>query len=160
LTSLQPETAAKYHQLQEVKKRRSYSREKKMKHTIRKDVTMKFLMAPMAVLVWTSFLFAQTDGSTAKDQTGTTMKMHGKVVSVDAKANTIIVETKRSVITLAVASGSKIMLGMMELSKEITLNEIQNGTSVSITWELIDGKKTATNIVVNSAADAKWKKGI
>jgi hypothetical protein len=52
------------------------------------------------------------------------------------------------------------MLGMMELSKEITLNEIQNGTSVSITWELIDGKKTATNIVVNSAADAKWKKGI
>jgi hypothetical protein len=88
------------------------------------------------------------------------MKMHGKVVSVDAKANTIIVETKRSVNTLAVASGSKIMLGMMELSKEITLNEIQNGTSVSITWELIDGKKTATNIVVNSAADAKWKKGI
>jgi hypothetical protein len=131
-----------------------------MKHSIRKDFTMKFLTASMAVLLGTSFLFAQADGSTAKDQAGTTMKMHGKVVSVDVKANTIIVETERTVDTLAVASGAKIMLGMMELSKEITLNDIQNGVSVSITWELIDGNKTATKIVVNSAADAKWKKGI
>jgi hypothetical protein len=88
------------------------------------------------------------------------MKMHGKVVSVDVKANTIIVETERTADTLGVASGAKIMLGMMELSKEITLNDIQNGVTVSITWELIDGKKTATKIVVNSDADGKWKKGI
>lgn len=105
------------------------------------------------------FFFAQADGPAAKDQTGTTMKMHGKVVSVDVKANTIIVETERTADTLGVASGAKIMLGMMELSKEITLNDIQNGVTVSITWELIDGKKTATKIVVNSASDAKWKKG-
>jgi hypothetical protein len=132
----------------------------KDKNIVRKGFTMKSLLFLAAVLSLISFPFAQTDGSTAKDQTRTTMKMHGKVVSVDAKANTIIVETKRAVDTLNVASGSKIMLGMMELSKEITLNDIQNGVTVSITWELIDGKKTATEIVVNSAADAKWKKGI
>jgi hypothetical protein len=121
---------------------------------------MKFLMALITVLLWTSFLFAQADGSTVKDQIGTTRNIHGKVVSVDTKTNTIIVETKRTVDTLNVASGAKIMLGMMELSKGITLDDIQNDAKVTVTWEIINGKKTATRIVVESVADSKWKKGI
>lgn len=121
---------------------------------------MKSLLSLIVVLLWTSFLFAQADGSTAKEQSGTPMNIHGKVVSVDVKANTIIVKTKRAADTLIVKSGAKIMLGMMELSKETTLGDLQTDAKVTVTWEIIDGKKTATEIVVESTADSKWKKGI
>jgi hypothetical protein len=121
---------------------------------------MKSLLFLIAVLSWTSFPFAQTDGSTAKEQSGATMNIHGKVVSVDVVTNTIIVKTKRAADTLSVKSGAKIMLGMMELSKETTLGDLQTDAKVTVTWEIIDGKKTATEIVVESTADSKWKKGI
>jgi hypothetical protein len=131
-----------------------------MCHIIRKDFTMKFFLFLIAVFSWTSLSFAQADGSTAKEQTGTTMNIRGKVVSVDAIANTIIVKTKRNLDTLSVKSGAKIMFGMMELSKETTLGDLQTDAKVTVTWETIDGKRTATEIVVESTADSKWKKGI
>jgi hypothetical protein len=136
----------------------------------RKDFTMKLLKVLIAVISCTSFLFAQTEGSTAKEQTGTKaqviaeqkageMEINGKVVSVDVKANTIIVKTRKTQDTLNVKSGAKIMRGMMELSEAITLDDLQADAKVTVTWEIINGKKTATKIVVKSATDSKWGKG-
>jgi hypothetical protein len=130
---------------------------------------LKFLKVLVAVLSCTSFLFAQAEGSTVEEQAQTkahekaeqktsAMKIHGKVVSVDTIANTIIVKTKRADDTLNVDAGTKIMLGMMELSKEITFRDLQTDDMVTITWQIINGKKTATKIVEKSDADFKWGK--
>jgi hypothetical protein len=81
--------------------------------------------------------------------------IHGKVVSVNLIANTIIVETRRAQDTLVVESGAKIMLGNMELSKGISLGDLFTGDKVTVTWELIDGKKSAAKIVKESAFDTK-----
>lgn len=71
----------------------------------------------------------------------------------------MIVQTKRTIDTLNVGSGAKIMLGRVELSKEISLEDLQNDTKVNVTWELVDGKKTAIKIVVESVADSKKEIG-
>ena len=118
-------------------------------------IIMKFIIA---VLLFPGFLFAQVEGSKT-EQTVSAMKIHAKIVSVDIIANTIIVKTKRAQDTLTIGSGAKIMLGRAELSKEITLVDLQNGVKVSVTWELIDGKKTATKIVEEYAADSKREGG-
>ena len=131
---------------------------------------MKYLKVLVAVLSCTSFLFAQAEGSRAEEQGQTkahekaeqkasAMKTHGKVVSVDTIANTIIVETKKAEDTLNVDTGTRVMLGMMELSKEITFGDLQTDDMVTITWQIINGKKTATKIVKKSDADFKWGKG-
>jgi hypothetical protein len=136
----------------------------------RKDFTMKFLKVLIAVLSCTSFLFAQAEGSTPEKQTGTKaqviaeqkageMEINGKVVSVDAKAGIIIVKTRKTQDTLNVKSGAKIMRGMMELSEAITLDDLPTDARVTVTFEIIDGKKTATKIVEKTVADSKWGKG-
>jgi hypothetical protein len=118
-------------------------------------IIMKFLIA---VLLFPGFLFAQVEGSKT-EQTVSAMIIHAKIVSVNIIAKTIIVKTKKAQDTLNVGSGAKIMLGRAELSKEITLVDLQNGVNVSVTWELIDGKKTATKIVEEYAADFKKEGG-
>lgn len=130
---------------------------------------MKFLKVLVAVLSCTSFLFAQAEGSTAEEQAQTkahekaeqkasTMKIRGKVVLVDTIANTIIVKTQKAEDTLKVDAGAKIMLGMMELSKEITFRDLQTDDMVTITFQITNGKKSATKIVKKLDADFKWGK--
>ncbi|MGA2506005.1 MAG: hypothetical protein ABSF80_00830 [Chitinispirillaceae bacterium] len=130
---------------------------------------VKFLKVLVAVLSCTSFLFAQAEGSTAAEQAQTkahekaeqkasAMKIHGKVVSVDIIANTIIVKTQKAEDTLNVDAGTKIMLGMMELSKKITFRDLQTDDMVTITFQITNGRKTATIIVKKSDVDFKWGK--
>jgi hypothetical protein len=119
---------------------------------------MKFLKVLIAVFSFAGFLFAQAEGPDA-GQKDSVRIIHGKVALVDSKARTIIVNTRRTIDTLNVGSGAKIMLGRMELSKEIDLVDLQNNTKVDVTWELIDGKKTATKIVEESKADSKKEIG-
>jgi hypothetical protein len=132
--------------------------------------TRSFLLIFIMVLSCASLLFAQAEGSTAKEQIATKaqkqaeqkaseMKIHGKVVSVDVTTRTLIVKTRSALDTLNVESGARIMLGMMELSKETTLGDILTDVNVTVTWEITDGKKTATKIVEESSADSKWKEG-
>jgi hypothetical protein len=119
---------------------------------------MKFLKALIVVFSCTGFLFAQAEGTDA-GQKDSVMIIHGKVVLVDLIAKTIIVKTRRTIDTLNVGSGAKIMLGRMELSKEIDLVDLHNDTKVNVTWKLIDNKKTATKIVLESVADSKKEIG-
>jgi len=107
---------------------------------------MKFLKVIVAVLFYASFLFAQEKSDESI--------IHGEVVSVDLPANMVIVKTKHAQDTLVIKSGAKIMLGQMELSKEITLDGLFIGSTVTVTWELIKGKKNAVKIVKESAFDA------
>lgn len=117
---------------------------------------MKFLKVLIAALFYTSFLFGQEKApSTQAQQKTVDLTIHGKVVSVDVNANTIIVKTKHSQDTFAIESGAKIMLGRMELSKEISLDDLQAGVKLTITWKLIDGKKNAVKIVEESAFDTQ-----
>ncbi len=109
------------------------------------------LIIPVTILSCANFLLAQEEATTKTD---------GKVVSVDVMANTIVVKTGEAKDTFSVRSGAKITLGIMELSKEITLNNLQADSRVTVTWKTIDGKKTATKIVQKSEADAEWKKGM
>jgi hypothetical protein len=142
-----------------------------MRPTIHKDFPMKFVMELVAVLAWMIFLFTQGVGQTIKESTTTTiqettgqkiwpMKIHGTVVSVDVIGKIMIVKTEKAEDTLYIGSGAKIMLGMMELSKEIPLGDLQTGAKVSVTWDIIDGKKSAIKIVEKSVADLKWEKDI
>jgi hypothetical protein len=119
---------------------------------------MKFVKALITVFSCTGFLFAQAEGTDA-GQKDSVMIIHGKVALVDSKARMIIVKRKRTIDTLNVGSGAKIMLGRMELSKEINLVDLQNDAKVDVTWELLDNKKTATKIVVESVADSKKEIG-
>jgi hypothetical protein len=116
---------------------------------------MKLSKAVVAVLACASFLFAQGEGTDKAPKVESTMIAHGKVVSVDVTANILILQTRRTQDTLSVGSGAKIMLGRMELSKEVTLNDIYVDDNVTVTWKMIDGKKTATKIVDESSFDSR-----
>lgn len=123
--------------------------------SFQKVLIMTFFKVFVAILFYASFLFAQENASATQAlQKTEDLTIHGKVVSVDVKANTIIVKTKHHQDTLVLESGAKIMLGRMELSKEISLDDIQAGVKVTVTWELINGKKNAVKIVEESAFDA------
>ena len=115
---------------------------------------MKFLKVIVTVLFCSSFLFAQEKASaTQTRQKADTLIIHGKVVSVNIIANMIIVRTEHTQDTLLIKSGAKIMLGQMELSKEITLDDLFAESTVTVTWELIEGKKNAIKIVKESGFD-------
>ena len=107
---------------------------------------MKFLKVAVTVLYFISFLFAQEQSDE--------LVIHGKVVSVDLPAKMVVVKTEHTQDTLVIKSGAKIMLGLMELSKEITLDDLFTGSTVTVTWALIKGKKNAVKIVKESAFDA------
>ena len=122
---------------------------------------MKSAKLLVVVLACAGFLFAQTEGSKAEEKKETKAQeraeytaakmLYGKIVSVDAMMNTVIVKAKNMEDTLSVETGAKIMSG----KKVITINDLKAGASVTVTWKLMDGKKTATKIVEAAAAAPK-----
>jgi hypothetical protein len=114
---------------------------------------MKLLKTLVAVFACAGFLFAQGKGSDTASKEDNGMKISGIVVSVDVAAKIIILKTPRTDDTLNVGPGAKIMLGRMELSKEVTLDDLYIDDNVTVTWKMVDGKKTATKIVDKSAYD-------
>jgi hypothetical protein len=123
---------------------------------------MKLARLMVIALAATSFLFAQEAATTtteapkaektAKKEAVKTIA--GKVVSVDAVANTIVVKVKKAEDTLSVEAGAKIVSG----KKEITLGDITADASVTITFKVVDGKKVATKISEKVAAAKTAKK--
>lgn len=115
---------------------------------------MNFVKLLVAVIVGTSFVFAQVEGSKAEEKTETKTQekaeqkaalktIYGKIVSVDAIANTIIIKTKKAEDTLSVEPGAKIMIG----KNEITLGDLKTDAQVTVTWKMVDSKKTVTKII-------------
>jgi hypothetical protein len=123
---------------------------------------MKIAKALIAVFSCLCVLLTQAKASPPDDisrQNQGEMIIHGEVVSTDPVGNTIIVKTEKTLDTLAVESGTKIMLGRMELSKEISLNDLMAGNKVTILWKIIDGHKNAVKIVKESLLDIEDKEG-
>jgi hypothetical protein len=123
---------------------------------------MKIAKALIAVFSCLCVLLTQAKASPPDDisrQNQGEMIIHGEVVSTDPVGNTIIVKTEKTLDTLAVESGTKIMLGRMELSKEISLNDLMAGNKVTILWKIIDGNKNAVKIVKESLLDIEDKEG-
>jgi hypothetical protein len=116
---------------------------------------MNLIKTAIAVFTCTSFLFAQGVGTDKTPKADSVMRIHGKVVSVNVAANILILQTRRTEDTLHVESGAKIMLGMMELSKEVTFDDIYVDDNVTVTWKMIEGKKTAIKIVDESVFDSR-----
>jgi hypothetical protein len=100
---------------------------------------MKLLHASIAVFALAGFLFAQVAGT---EQVNTAMKIHGKIVWIDSKSNTILVKSKKEKDTLYVDSSATLMSG----DKLIKLGEFKKGANVTVTWEMIKDRKTATKI--------------
>jgi hypothetical protein len=125
---------------------------------------MKLARMLVVLLSATAFLFAQEAAAPAAAPKAekamkkeAVKKVMGKVVSVDAIANTIIVKVKKAEDTLSVEAGAKITQG----KKEITLGDIKADDNVTITCKMADGKKVATHIAVAAAAKAgKSKKTV
>ena len=116
---------------------------------------MKLSRVLIAVLACTSFLLAQEAAAPAAAKPAKAKKeaaatIMGKVVSVDAIANTIIVKVKKGEDTISVESGAKIMSG----KKEVALGDIKADASVTVTCKTVDGKKVASKIVEKAAAAA------
>jgi Cu/Ag efflux protein CusF len=102
---------------------------------------MKYLKASAAILACAGFLFAQ--GAAQKtEQVNSAMKLHGKIVWIDAKNGKIIVKSKKEKDTLVVDSSATLISG----DKVIMLAELKKGANVAVTWEMMNGKKTATKI--------------
>jgi nitrous oxidase accessory protein NosD len=90
----------------------------------------------------------------AKPAAASALTMSGKVVSVDAIANTIIIKTKKGEDTLGVDPAAKITEGKNTLA----LGDIKPDMHAVITYKKVEGKKTATEIKINhpkAAAPAK-----
>ena len=62
----------------------------------------------------------------------------GKLVSVDAVGNTIVVLAKKANDTIAVDAAAKIMSG----KKEIALADLKADGKVAISYKVVDGKKS------------------
>jgi hypothetical protein len=119
---------------------------------------MKFTKVLVAVLACTGLLLAQEAAAPAaapaKAKKEAVIKVSGKVVSVDAIANTIIVKAKKGEDTLAVEAGAKIKSG----KAEIALGDLKADVKVMVTCKMVDGKKVATQIVEIPAAAPKAAK--
>jgi hypothetical protein len=125
--------------------------------------TRRILIGAATVLSCARVLFSQDATTQAQGQAQQETydsKTDGKVVSVDAMARILVLKTVDSVQTFAVEYGAKVMLGMIELSKESTLGDLQADAAVTVVWHMVDNKRTATKIVQKSASDSKWKKGM
>jgi hypothetical protein len=126
--------------------------------------TRRILIVAAVVLSSANLLFSQ-EAVTTKTQGQAPQetydaKTDGKIVSVDAMARILVLKTVDSVQTFSVEYGAKVMLGMIELSKESTLGDLQTDAVVTVTWHMVDNKKIATKIVQKSDSDTKWKKGM
>jgi hypothetical protein len=125
--------------------------------------TRRILIIAVTALSCVSLLFSQeaTEKAQGQAQQETSdSKTDGKVVSVDAMARILVLKTVDSVQTFTVDYGAKVMLGMIELSKESTLGDLQADAAVTVIWHMVDNKKTATKIVQKSDSDSKWKSGM
>ncbi len=67
--------------------------------------------------------------------------LSGKIVSVDAVANTIVVKTKQGEMTLNVAPDAKIHVG-----KESKLADLKAGSVIKVSYKMEGEQKTATRI--------------
>jgi hypothetical protein len=113
---------------------------------------MKLSSVLIAVLVCSSFLFAQEAGTTGRAKMAkkaAPMKIWGKVISVDVAANTVIVREKKADDTVTVDSTTKIMSG----KNAISLGDLMTDAMVTVAWKKMGDMKMATKIVVKEAAE-------
>ena len=85
-----------------------------------------------------------THKSAAHSSKPAAMAMHtvsGKIVSVDAVANTIVVKNKTGELTLNVSPDAKIHVG-----KESKLADLKAGSVVKVSYKMEGEQKTATRI--------------
>lgn len=126
---------------------------------------MNFIKVLIALLSCVCIFVTSTEGSGSGKQTKTIVeqkpqlaKINGVIVSANVKTRTIIVKTEQSDDTLNVDPDTKIILGKMELSKELSLGDLQPDDEVTVTLEIIDKKIKTIKIIQKSALDLKWEK--
>ncbi len=115
--------------------------------------TVALMSALVALFAFTGLVFAMgaAADSNKTAMTGATSAkaapaahMHvisGKVVSVDAVANSIVIKGKKSDLTLNVAPDAKVKVG-----KETKLADLKAGTMVKISYKMEGEQKVATKI--------------
>lgn len=86
-----------------------------------------------------SATMAHSKGTTAPAMHG--MMLSGKIVSVDAVANTLVIKGKKGDVTLNVDPAAKIHVG-----KETKLADLQAGTMVKVSYKMDGEQKVATKI--------------
>lgn len=67
--------------------------------------------------------------------------LSGKIVSVDAVANTVVVKTKKGEMTLNVDPAAKIRVG-----KETKLADLKSGSRITVSYKMEGENKVATRI--------------
>jgi hypothetical protein len=119
---------------------------------------MKLSHALLALSVCSGLIFAEASTEAAKTEPAKTAvkpaagaKVGGKVVSVDAIGNTIIVKTGKKEDTIGVTTDTKILSG----GKAVALADIKADEKVRMTCKKEDGKLVATEIKVVPVAPAK-----
>ena len=85
----------------------------------------------------------ETKAMEKTEKTAPAMKISGTLVSVDAMSSMIVVKTKKMEDTLTVDAAAKIMSG----KKIIALGDLKTDAMVTVTWKMMDGKKTAMSIM-------------
>ena len=121
---------------------------------------MKLVRAMVIALSVTALLFAQAaapapEAKAAKSAKKETVKiLTGKLVSVDAVGNTIVVLAKKANDTIAVDAAAKITSG----KKEIALADLKADGKVAVSYKVVDGKKVASKIKEVTATAPKAKK--
>lgn len=100
--------------------------------------------APASSAKMQSHPAATTQKSTAHVSKPAAMAGHtvsGKIVSVDAVANTIVIKNKKGEMTLNVSPDAKIHVG-----KETKLADLKAGSVVKVSYKMEGEQKTATRI--------------
>jgi UDP-glucose 6-dehydrogenase len=107
---------------------------------------MKLYQALIAGLVACSFAFAAQDSAVAKTvqaHKGKKDMVWGKVVSVDAVANILIVKTKKGDDTLSTTDKTEF------LPKGTTIADFKADDRVAASFKMEDGKMVATKVILN-----------
>jgi hypothetical protein len=121
---------------------------------------MKLVRAMVIALSATAFLFAQAAAPAPEAKASKAAKkevvkvLTGKLVSVDAVGNTIVVLAKKANDTISVDAAAKITSG----KKEIALADLKADVKVAVSYKIVDGKKVASKVKEEVAAPAKAKK--
>ena len=102
---------------------------------------MKRLNAMVGVLACAGFIFAQAGGHKT-EQVTSSMVMRGKIVWIDMKSSKILVKGKKEKDTLYVDTSATLISG----DKVVKLSDFKKGANVNITWDMVNGKKTASRI--------------
>lgn len=118
---------------------------------------MKLSRLFVAGLVCVSIVFVSANAATSAHVQKTAMAktashvVTGKVASVDAIGNTLVVKTKSAEDTFYVDSTTVIKSG----KNKITLGELTTDASVTVYYKKVNGRKTATNITEKKPKAAK-----